>query len=163
MIPNTIVIHHSASSSSTTPEEIDRWHKMRGFSRSNLGYYIGYHRLIFKNGNVLKTRNDNEIGCHVIPNNGKLGVCLIGNFENEKPTAAQLVSLAIVIDEWKIGFNILIDNIWGHDHFKATACPGKYLTDWINKYKKVGWLKIQIEKVRKLLAQIQNKREFYNG
>ena len=154
MIPNSIILHHTASSRDfTSLENVNTWHKARGFTKSSSGYFVGYHRLILGNGTICKTRNYNEIGCHCIPNEGKIGVALCGNFDLEMPNPEQLISLQVVLEEIKQGYNLTDENIFGHNEKSNTACPGKNLKIWLNKYRQVSILK-------KIIWSIQ---EFFKG
>ena len=152
MIPKEIIIHHTASNRDrTTLEDVNRWHKVRFNFISSLGYYVAYHYLILSNGEVKQTRRDNELGAHCIPNEGKVGICLAGNFEFEKPTPEQLESLGKVILWFKNNYNFTDEEIKAHCELSSTLCPGKYLKDWLNKYRKISFLKRQIEKIKKLI------------
>jgi N-acetylmuramoyl-L-alanine amidase len=160
MIPKSIVVHHSASAPSTTLNQIDEWHRDRGFTRSSLGYYIGYHFVIEQSGNVFQARNTEEIGCHCVPNTGKVGVCLIGDFSKGKPTDAQLNALMAVLDTLTEELKLSPSDIYGHRELKATECPGDNLFNWVKLYRQLGFLKDQI---RILLARIAAKKEVYKG
>ena len=157
MIPKQIIIHHTDSSRDrTTFQDVESWHKLRWPDFiSQLGWYIGYHYLINGKGEILKARNDNEIGAHCIPNYEKLGICLTGNFEIEKPSEAQLNSLEPLLNKLKSIYQITDENIFGHCEKSQTLCPGKNLMDWLKLYRKVNWLKQQIQK---LLALLKGRR-----
>jgi N-acetyl-anhydromuramyl-L-alanine amidase AmpD len=146
MIPNCIVIHHSASRPGTTVAEIDAWHKVRGFTLSQLGFYVGYHYVILEDGTCIQTRRDNEIGCHTIPNDGKIGICLTGNFMNYPPTQSQLVTLAALSSRIKIDYNIKY--IQGHRDFSITECPGDFLYKNV-LIDKISWLQKLINLILK--------------
>lgn len=84
-----IVIHCSASPNGkrVSPEEIDRWHKLRGFKRNPefIGYnapglkHIGYHYVVGVPGGVTVCRGEREIGAHVAGHNANsLGICVVG-------------------------------------------------------------------------------------
>ena len=158
MKPTTIIIHHSVSSrDSTALRDIDRWHRLRwpGFV-SSLGYHIGYHYVIIGNGNVYKTRQENEIGAHCVPNEGKVGICLTGNFEEETPSPAQLNSLGDLLQKIKKEYNLADENIFGHCEKSRTLCPGKNLMKWLNLYRQVSLLKKIIARLLKLLKVGKN-------
>jgi N-acetylmuramoyl-L-alanine amidase len=156
-----VVIHHSASDLNTTVEQINQWHKDRGFPESSLGYYIGYHFIITADGKITRTRGDWEIGCHCVPNENKVGVCLTGNFNNYSPTKEQLDSLGDLLGSLKLVFYIDDNSILPHKYFKATECPGKNLEDWLKLYKKVGFLTKAVEEVRIKVMCLLNKKEIY--
>lgn len=145
MIPTQIVIHHTASNINTPISEIDRWHKMRGFPKSSIGFYIGYHYVIDAAGRLFQTRRDNEIGAHCPPNEGKIGIALIGNFMIFEPREAQLETLTDLINKLENYYNI--DYAFGHRDFCRTECPG----DELYKYAlidKINWLQKLINKIK---------------
>jgi N-acetyl-anhydromuramyl-L-alanine amidase AmpD len=132
----TIVLHHSASARvSTTPEMIAEWHIARGFAG------IGYHWLIDRDGKRIGGRPHEKVGAHTKGfNSQSYGVCVIGNFENEKPTLAQVNALIYLLQDIKYhhGANILI----GHKDapHAATACPGRNLYALLPELRKMTGL-----------------------
>lgn len=85
----SIVIHCSASPNGrrVTSEDIDAWHRERGFRRDPklIGYnepglrHIGYHYLIYAEGPCRIGRGEQEVGAHTSGHNrDSLGVCLVG-------------------------------------------------------------------------------------
>jgi hypothetical protein len=72
-------------------------------------------------------------------NTGNIGICVIGNFEVEKPTGEQLAALKKAIIHISNLFPSvargLPKNIFGHRHFMATDCPGANLIDFVNGLK----------------------------
>lgn len=94
---NLIVIHCSASPNSSTLfsgvgstfrdplDEIDAWHKQRGFRRTPPLTWnprhtaVGYHHIVARNGAVFSGRSPEEAGAHAKDFNAhSLGVCLVG-------------------------------------------------------------------------------------
>jgi len=65
------VIHHTASHD-VSVEEIDRWHKERGWDG------IGYHYVIRKNGRVETGRSLWKQGAHAKGRNNQVGIALTG-------------------------------------------------------------------------------------
>lgn len=137
MIPSEIIIHHTASGWDTTITNINEWHKARDFTLSSLNYYIGYHYVIDASGNLIQTRRDTEIGCHTIPNDGKIGICLVGNFQNQQPRPIQLSTLLPLVEKLKKTYNIT--EVKGHRDCNKTECPGDNLYVWVLQ-QKVSWL-----------------------
>ncbi len=120
-----IVIHHSLSHD-VSAEEIDRWHKKRGWRG------IGYHCVIRKNGKIEPGRNITQQGAHAKGrNHTHIGICLTGNFEREKPPEKQINSLIKVITILKMVYDI--QKIERHHE----RCPGK-LFPFKQVLKKVG-------------------------
>jgi N-acetyl-anhydromuramyl-L-alanine amidase AmpD len=152
MIPKEIVIHHTASSrDNTTVKNIDDWHKLRWADfRGSLGYWIGYHYVILGNGEVVQTRRDNEMGAHCIPNDGKIGIALTGNFDIEAPSEAQLNSLSPLLTKLKLNYGLTDNNIYGHWEKSATACPGREMKKWLLLTRQVSLLRKLIDFFLKL-------------
>ncbi|MEM6472173.1 MAG: D-Ala-D-Ala carboxypeptidase family metallohydrolase [Planctomycetota bacterium] len=130
-----LVVHHSASPrDTTTVADVSRWHRERGFSQ------IGYHQLILSNGTVQAGRPESIMGAHALgANQNSLGVCLMGNFENETPTAAQISSLVSVLQRWTREHRLPTTSIYGHFDVPggktATACPGRNLKSQMQNVK----------------------------
>ena len=153
MIPKEIIIHHTASNrDNTTLKDIENWHKARWFGFvSSLGYHIGYHFVIFSNGEIVQTRRENEVGAHAVPNEGRIGIALTGNFEEEKPTDEQLKSLNGLIERLKKDYKI---EVKGHREVSKTLCPGKELHRWLLLNRKISLLK---KIVQLLMAKLSGK------
>lgn len=121
-----IVVHHSASHPETTVEEITKWHLERGFSQ------IGYHKVITNDGIIHNGRPEDVVPASVKDHNkGTYAVCLTGNFERDKPTELQLISLELQIKEWKAKFPSA--KVVGHRQLAATLCPGEALFKWLTE------------------------------
>jgi N-acetyl-anhydromuramyl-L-alanine amidase AmpD len=130
-VPLQIVIHHTAAVAPVPQfDAINDWHKARGFTLSSLGYYVGYHYVIEKDGTVRKAREDNEIGCHAIgANHNSIGICLVGDFDSDLPTDAQIVALGALIETKQHEHCLPIDAVYPHRHVSTTGCYGKRLPD----------------------------------
>jgi hypothetical protein len=104
---------------------------------------IGYHFLIDPAGRVFEGRelrwqgahagSDSSSGRNNNPDN--IGVCLLGNFEVERPTPAALASLTQLLEQLRTRYQIPRSELHGHRHFKATECPGAHLASWLANYK----------------------------
>ena len=101
------VIHHTASHD-VGVEEIDKWHKERGWDG------IGYHFVIKKDGSIEKGRNLAVKGAHAKGRNGRIGIALTGY---DVFTTAQLESLKRILAQ----FDIV------HIERHHELCPGKGL------------------------------------
>lgn len=112
-----IVLHHAAASSCSA-EQIDAWHKNKGWAG------IGYHFFINKKGETYEGRPLNVIGAHCIGyNNCSIGICFEGNFETETPTNLQILSGNNLIYYLKKIYPLT--EIKGHRDLYLTSCPGK--------------------------------------
>jgi len=119
-----IVVHHSASHPNTTPDEIEKWHIERGFSG------IGYHKIITADGIIHNARPENQVPASVKNHNkGTLAVCLTGSFNRDIPTQFQLISLELLIAEWKTKH--LSAKVVAHRELAPTICCGDNLFKWL--------------------------------
>lgn len=130
---NFIVVHHSATPKATV-EAIRRYHVGIGFEG------VGYHFVINNgqapgtaDGEVTPTRRWLEqrrgaharIAGHPEYNGAGIGICLVGNFEKEPPTAKQMVALERLVLTLAQRYDIPLHSIVGHGELKNTKCPGR--------------------------------------
>lgn len=121
-----IVVHHTAAVIDYTVNEIHDMHINNGWSG------IGYHFYIRKNGDIFEGRPCTMIGAHAEGYNYRsISVCLSGNFEVEKPTKAQIASLAYMLEKLKTKYPNAI--IAGHRELNSTACPGANLFPYVQE------------------------------
>jgi len=133
-----IVIHHSATLSGNAAV-FDAYHQRE----KDMEYGLGYH-FVIGNGNgsedgqveVSKRWREQLDGGHTAgkdPKSGKpwnqiaIGICLVGDFEHFMPTARQIASLKALLNELLAMLPINEQNIKGHNEFRNTDCPGRYL------------------------------------
>jgi len=136
-----IVLHHSASSITTTIQDMHRWHQGKGWSG------LGYHYVIYPDGTIYKGRPEWARGAHAWQdaqheaNTDGLGICLIGNFMEGKPTEAQLSSVIWLIKDIRNRYPGI--PVIGHKDVMATACPGKNFP-WVELYKRLEGNNLEI-------------------
>ncbi len=130
-----IVLHHTATKVGSVAS-IHAAHRQRKDAEGNPWLGIGYH-FVIGNG---KGMPDGAIeptfrwrkqlhGAHAGAknfNSDGIGIVLVGNFENDKPTAAQLLAVKRLVAYLKAEFAISSEEIVGHGDVKATACPGRH-------------------------------------
>lgn len=114
-----VILHHSASPD-VPASTIHGWHLGQKWAG------IGYHFVIRANGAIERGRPEWAIGSHSGPagNVDSIGIVLTGNFQYERPTAAQIESLVWLITQYLEPRYGNLDVI-GHKDVMATACPGK--------------------------------------
>jgi len=130
-----IVLHHSAAEHGDVAS-IDADHRTRVDSNGESWMGIGYHFVVgngsgMPDGHVASTfRWTGQLhGAHSGDrehNDWGIGICLIGNFEETKPSMAQVEATAHLIAELRRRYGIAEDRILLHRDIKATACPGKH-------------------------------------
>jgi len=110
-----IVVHHSATSDGTTVD----WSAIRNYHINNNKWSdIGYNFGIEKVNNtyeILYGRSLLMPGAHTYGlNRISIGICVVGNFDNEKPNDQQINKLIFLLKDLMILFNIPISNVIGH-------------------------------------------------
>lgn len=121
----TVVIHHSAT------YEVDDVNTMRFVQLLHMddrGWAdIGYHFCVGKTGTIFEGRLLRVRGTHTAGyNTGSVGVCLLGNFDEEEPTQDQL-SAAHALVNW-LALRLRLTHLAGHRDFNdLTVCPGANL------------------------------------
>jgi len=137
-----ITIHHSGKYSSeigtlTTGnvaeviKDIQRVHmRDRGWGD------IGYHFLIDPTGRIWQGRLLDWQGAHAqgANNVANIGICLLGDFDHERPDPRALESLERLTDALCERHHIAHNRVYGHQKFAPTECPGDALMAWIARY-----------------------------
>ncbi len=128
-----IVIHHSATEAGGA-KRFDEAHRERGWDE------LGYH-FVIGNGSESKD-GEVEVGPRWITqkhgahcktddsfyNEHGIGICLVGNLDNHRPTAKQLASLERLVRFAAAEFHIPASQVLTHGLVTGkTKCPGKYL------------------------------------
>lgn len=123
-----LVIHHTAGLRTDTVHDIRRYHLRMGYSD------IGYHYLITPEGEVFHGRPVKRVGAHAKGHNAdSIGVALIGNYEEERPTQQALEALEGLIDHLRQRYGV--DQVVGHGELVRTRCPGRYVLAWIQEWR----------------------------
>jgi hypothetical protein len=152
---HNIVLHHSATSNALTDytalvRSIYTYHTdVNGWSD------IGYNYLIAPDGTIFAGRdpgNDMEthqvLGAHFCASNtGTMGICLLGTYMNEIPTAEMTASL-IQLLSWKTALDSIpplafhphpldpeLPSIAGHRDGCSTLCPGDLVYEQLQTYR----------------------------
>jgi N-acetylmuramoyl-L-alanine amidase len=116
-----VILHHTASAMErTSVDDILRWHLQRGMSG------IGYHFVVAPDGVIHSTRWIQRVGAHTRGHNlDSVGIALIGDFERETPTSAQVNALVRLLQELKQEYGL--SRLQLHGDLTATRCPGRNL------------------------------------
>lgn len=133
-----IVLHHTATSTGNV-DSIHAEHQKKKDKQGNPWLGIGYH-FVIGNGNGMadgaieptfrwRTQIQGAHAGSAEPDYNQLGIgiCLVGNFENAPPTAAQQKSAQLLVQTLRQEYFIPIDQVVPHKEIRAsaTACPGK--------------------------------------
>ena len=123
---NKIILHCTATieGKDYRAQDIDRWHKARGWKG------IGYHYVIDLDGTVEKGRKDSEIGAHCSGQNAhSIGVVYVGGLATDGKTAKdtrtkeQKAALITLVKKLLKQYNLTINNVYCHNQFANKACP----------------------------------------
>ena len=133
-----IVIHHSATDYGCAAHE-HKSHIYRGWD--GLGYHFVINNGVYRKGygrpdgmvEVGYRWTNQQTGSHCRErhdssnywNKHSIGICLIGNFNNTKPTEKQWRSLVRLVSFLQERYNIPTNRIKGHRDIKPTDCPGR--------------------------------------
>jgi hypothetical protein len=127
-----IVIHHSASESGSMAV-FDKEHRAKGWDG------VGYHFVIGNGTNSADGQIEvtprwpvQKWGAHAKTldnrfNEYGIGICMVGNFDVERPTPAQVRSLTRLTAYLMQTYHIPAQNVLGHRDTKPTDCPGKFV------------------------------------
>jgi hypothetical protein len=98
---------------------------------------IGYHFLIDPSGRIFQGRDLRYQGAHAhgANNVGNVGICLLGNFDEQKPTDASVAAMHRLIEDLHSSLHISLKKVRGHDHWRQTNCPGLKLKPELERYK----------------------------
>jgi len=127
-----IVIHHSGVDTGTI-KGMDRYHREERHMQNGLAYHF-----VIGNGNGM---GDGEIGVgsrwtrqldggHVTSpsqNQVSLGICLVGNFDQQKPTPKQLERLTALVQALMSRCGLPANAVKTHQQINVlyTRCPGR--------------------------------------
>jgi len=117
-VPKKVILHCSATPNHKhiSVQEIDAWHKARGWQG------IGYHYVIYVDGETMPGRPEYEQGAHCKgENKNSIGVCLIGT---DRFGEMQVHSLVRLYMKMALRYGINWDQWKGHYEFANKHCPG---------------------------------------
>lgn len=149
--PYRITVHHTAMPFSSTDLGASRA-EVRTVQRLHMNDRgmadVGYHFLIDREGRVFEGRPLYAQGAHSAGDNniGNIGICLLGNFVSDPasgadhavaqaPTVKQMETLDRLTGEIREEYAIKASQVFGHKHWKSTACPGPHLMAWAQRYR----------------------------
>lgn len=120
-----IVIHHSATRDGIT----NNWETIRRYHTQTRGWQdIGYHFGIEQIGGrfqIMSGRAMQMPGAHTVGHNLCLGICLVGNYEQETPHPDALALLLRLVLGLLITHDLTPAQVLVHSDLAKTACPGR--------------------------------------
>lgn len=132
-----LTIHHAAgpvvnfTSESATA---DRLESIRKFHTGERGWGdIGYHYIVDRAGRVWEGRPIQYQGAHVRNNNEhNIGILVLGNFDKQSPSSAQVNSLYSTAAALSRQYKIKTKLVRSHQEINTSECPGKNLQNKMN-------------------------------
>ena len=139
-----IVIHHAAVDEGTL-QSFDRYHRVERHMENGLAYHFligngnGLGDGVIGVGNRWKKQLDGGHLHSAAQNQTAIGICLIGNFDQYKPTEKQLQSLEALTRALLKRCQLSANTVKTHQQINvvSTRCPGKYFParDFLNRLK----------------------------
>lgn len=120
---NEIIIHCSDTPESreVTVDDIDMWHRQRGWKG------IGYHYVIYLDGSIHNGRKIEEIGAHCTGHNkNSIGICYVGGCDEEmnpKDTRTEEQKQSLLDLLYRLKEKFPNAKIYGHNDFVNKCCP----------------------------------------
>lgn len=131
-----VTLHHTGSPQPLRPEE-DPVAKLRGLQSWGAAernwWDVPYHYLLDLEGHIYEGRDWHYMGetNTAYDPAGHFLISVIGNYERQEPTPAQLAAIADLM-AWALReFDLPIDRIGGHYHYATTGCPGQHLRKYL--------------------------------
>ena len=127
--PSQVIVHHDGvSRKGPSFDIVNQYHETQRFPKSSLGFFVGYHFWIERNGLLRQARSETEIGAHAQGQNyTALGIGLAGNFDKEMPTKEQIATLGQLLSRLCFTYSIPHDRIFPHRHYASKTCYGSLL------------------------------------
>jgi hypothetical protein len=126
-----IIVHHSATPTGNAAK-FDADHRAQGWDELGYDFVIG-NGTLSGDGQIeigprwvkQTTGAHCKVAGHPEYNELGIGICLVGNFNETRPTEAQMRSLAWLIRGLMERYHIPKSRVLGHGMLKPTDCPGK--------------------------------------
>jgi hypothetical protein len=136
-----ITVHHTAGEIQTdawapTAGELESIREFHAGTRTTDRNWadIAYHFVVDRAGRVWQARPLAYQGAHVrLHNAHNLGIVLLGNFEVQSPSAAQLTALREFIGFLRKIYQVPLNEVYTHGELGETECPGKLLQAFMDR------------------------------
>lgn len=143
---NRITVHHEGSDPVWFTDERSTKAHMEKIRCSHTGSSrrwgdIGYHYVIDRAGRVIEGRSVAYQGAHVSKQNEhNVGVMLLGNFEKQSPSQAQLTTLQSTLRHLMGKYRVSVSRVYTHRELGPTVCPGRNLQPRVASLRSSGAL-----------------------
>jgi hypothetical protein len=149
-VPKSITIHHAGVIWKSGADPVKSLQALQAWGQKEKHWPdLPYHFLIAPDGRIFAGRSveyEPETNTSY-KTTGHIGVELFGNFEVQRPSKEQLVSLVKLVAWLAQEHKISLDQIGGHkDRVEAeTVCPGKDLYRYFQDGQLKAWIKSTME------------------
>jgi hypothetical protein len=129
----SIVIHHSETPAGTLFDERTRLRAIRHYHlRERQWGEVAYHFFIGSDGTIYQGRDERFQGDSGTKYDldGRLLICLLGDFKSTAPTDEALAALVRFLDEKRAEHSVSPESIVTHREVAETDCPGDALQKW---------------------------------
>lgn len=147
--PTRVTVHHEASGAFQETDREATVRRIQGIQRyhqQTKGWGdIAYHFVVDRVGRIWEGRPLSETGAHAgsqAANERNIGILVLGNFDLQEPSRAQLESLRRLLEALARFRGIPKSRMLGHAEIRRefglgpTNCPGKYLQSWLEEFRK---------------------------
>lgn len=131
-----VTLHHTGDAQPLRPEDsvVKKLRALQSWGASDRNWWdVPYHFLLDLNGGIYEGRDYHYMGetNTAYDPGGHFLISVIGNYNVQEPTPAQLESIANLM-AWAIKeFDLPLDRIGGHYNYADTDCPGKNLRKYL--------------------------------
>ena len=131
-----VTLHHTGDAKPLLPGDspVTRLRNLQSWGASDRNWWdLPYHFLLGLNGDIYEGRDYHFMGetNTAYDPGGHFLISVIGNYEIQEPTPAQLNAIADMM-AWALSeFHLPLDKIGGHYNYADTGCPGKNLRKYL--------------------------------
>jgi hypothetical protein len=138
-----ITVHHEGWTPVWFDDTRSTADRLEGIRKSHIDRLqaadIGYHYVIDRAGRVWEGRSVAYQGAHVREHNeNNLGVMVLGNFDQQQPSAAQLATLRGTLSALMKQHGVRVNKVYTHQELNKTECPGRVLQAHMNTLRRNG-------------------------
>lgn len=127
-----VTLHHTGSTEPLRPADnpVEKLRGLQSWGAAERNWWdVPYHYLIDLDGRIYEGRDWRYMGetNTTYDPSGHFLISIIGNYERQEPTPAQVKAIADMM-AWAIDeFDVPLDRIGGHYNYAGTSCPGQHL------------------------------------
>ena len=134
---NQITLHHSGSDEPLEEDDnpVEILNGLFEWGAEDRNWWdLPYHYLIDLDGNIYEGRDPKYAGetNTTYDPRGHLLISVIGNYNQQEPTEAQIDAIAEMMGYAVQKYNLSMDDIFGHGDWADTSCPGEYLQKYLD-------------------------------